>query len=177
MSTSIDPDHELAELAASFEAFEALRAGVASRAACTAEDVSAWSCAQHLYHIALASDLAFQNVRGILAGRSPRIVHEGGPNELALRVFRDGGFPRGASRSPRMVTPPASVDAGLLASEQRQCRETIASLRGEIEAIHAASGRIPHQELGPLNACEWLLFARLHAGHHLAILRDIERAL
>lgn len=177
MSTSIDPGHELVRLTAIFDAFEALRTGIASRPGYTAEDVSAWSAAQHLYHIALASDLAFQNVNGILGGRSARIVYEGGPNELALRVFRDGGFPRGASQAPRMVTPPALVDPELLASEQRLCREMLASLRANAGAIAEASGRIPHQELGPLGTCEWLLFARLHAEHHLAILRDIERAL
>ena len=177
MHTTIDAQHEIERLSTVFDAFEALRVGNASHAQCSAEGVSAWSCVQHLYHVALASDLAFQAVNGILSGRSPRIVHEGRPNELAQRVFRDSGFPRGASKAPRMITPPEPIAPELQAAELRLGRETRAARRERTAAIAHAHARIPHQELGPLNACEWLLFARLHAEHHLAILRDIEKAL
>ena len=39
--------------------------------------------------------------------------------------------------------------------------------------IVASELKIPHQLLGPLDAPEWLRFARVHTEHHLAIVDEL----
>jgi len=137
--------------------------------------VSAWTSDQHLYHIALATDLALTNVAALVAARSPRIVNEIAPNELARRVLIDGSYPRGESRAPRTVQPPDEVDAQLLAEEYAGLEQLLGQVRGLVEQVADAPGAIIHIQLGALSARHWLRFARLHAEHHLAIVDDIAR--
>ena len=106
-----------------------------------------------------------------------RIVHDGEPTPLAIQVLTDEHYPRGESQAPRMVRPPEEVDPQLLSQELERSRESLERTRSSTAAIGGCAGRIRHQILGQLNASEWLRFARLHANHHLEILRDIERAL
>ncbi|MCP3920786.1 MAG: DinB family protein [bacterium] len=172
----IVPKHEIRELDAALDAFAELRRthDALDR---HAPGVSGWSCAQHLYHVALATDLALRNVQSLQTGKGLLIVHEGEPTELALRVLREGRYPRGESKAPRMVTPPDEVDRAFLDEEMERNRETVRGLRGNAGSIVAGKGRVPHQVLGPLDALQWLRFAQLHAHHHLAIVRDVAAAL
>ena len=139
--------------------------------------VSGWSCAQHLYHVALATDLALGNAKRLVQGQSPMIVQEGGPNELAVRVLTEGGYPRGESEAPRMVQPGDDVDPGFLTDEMQRNRDGLADVRELVDSIASATGRVRHPRLGELSTAEWLRFANLHAAHHLAILSDIESTL
>jgi len=138
--------------------------------------VSAWSGDQHLYHIALATDLALSNVTALVAGGSPRIVERAEPNELAQRVLAEGRYPRGKSEAPRMVQPPDEVDGVLLGEEYASLEGALAKVRGVAAGVPGAPGAIVHHKLGALSAAHWLRFARLHAEHHLAIVRDVAAA-
>lgn len=177
MSANIQPAEEVEALGATFAELAALRARLDDAVRVRADAVSAWAVDQHLYHVALSSDLALRNVRALVRGEGSRIVHEGGPNELALRVLADGTYPRGRSEAPRMVRPPDEVVPEYLTMEMDQNRAMLAELASEVARVADAAGRIPHVYLGELDAGEWLRFARLHAEHHLAIARDIEAAL
>lgn len=177
MATEIDATEELEGLATSMKAFAALHARLGERLFEPVPAVSGWSCAQHLYHVALATDLALSNVERLVQGRSAMIVQEGGPNELAVRVLTEGGYPRGESEAPRMVQPGDEVDPGFLNDEMQRNRERLADVRRLADSIAGATGRIRHPQLGELSTAQWLRFANLHAAHHLAILGDIESAL
>lgn len=174
--TEIDVRGEFERLAEAFEAFESLR--TEGEAACKARNqgVSGWSVEQHLFHIALATDLAFQHVRALAAGKGRLIQEEGALDPRAASVLNSDKTPRGEAQAPRMVTPDADVDPEFLATELRMNREALEGLRSLEDAITAASGWIPHQVLGPLAAPHWLRFAALHARHHWAIIRDIRSA-
>jgi len=177
MAYTIDPEVEETRLEGIFLEFGGLRERLGERVHASAAEVSAWTPAQHLFHVALSADLAFSNVRALLRGGGGRIVHEGAPNALAVQVLTDECYPRGESQAPRTVQPPEEVEAAYLSNEMQLNRETLMALSPELSKVPAAAGRIPHVFLGELNAAEWLRFARLHSEHHLAILRDIEAAL
>ncbi|MEL6712519.1 MAG: DinB family protein, partial [Planctomycetota bacterium] len=152
---------------------EALAASVTETLKLRADSVSGWSVEQHLYHIALATDLAFRNVRSLVARKGRLIVEEGAIADEAAAVLRDRATRRGVANAPRMVTPDADVDPGFLAMELAGIRDGLEALRGSADGIRDAPHWIPHQILGPLAAPHWLRFATMHANHHLSIVDDV----
>ena len=177
MTLTFDPLADMDELELQFGRFEALRLERGTGLHTPQAGVSGWSAAQHLYHIALATDLAFRNVKSLVARRGRLIVDEDGPSKLARAVLEGGGPGRGAAEAPRIVRPPETVDPSFLEMELAQNRAVLGELRGMAEEIPQAPMRIPHQDLGPLSAVEWLHFARLHARHHLLIVEEILESL
>jgi len=155
------------------ELHEAFGASASSVAA----EVSAWTPNQHLYHIALATDMGLRSAMSIVKGTSPLIEQNGEPTELAREVFGNRSYPRGKSQSPRMVQPPEDVDPAFVATELTNALEAVERIEDQLETIPQAEGRIQHPLLGALSAPEWMLFVNLHAAHHVAILEDIEAAL
>ena len=176
-STEIDVRGEFARLHEAFEAFEAIRLEGEGACRARAPEVSGWSVEQHLYHIALATDLAFRHVRSLVAGKGRLIQEEGALHPRAAEVLVNDATPRGEAQAPRMVTPDEIVEPRFLEMELRGNREVLEGLEAIAEEITAAPAWIPHQVLGPLSAAHWLRFSALHARHHWAIVRDIRAAL
>lgn len=174
--SDIDVTHEFERLDEAFREFESIRADGPERTGRRVASVSGWSVAQHLYHIALATDLAFRHVLALVAKKGRLIQEEGALGELAGAVLASDQTPRGEAQAPRMVTPDEEVNGEYLAMELKANRDTLDKLRLIAEDIAAAPGWIPHQTLGTLTARHWLRFAALHARHHWAIIRDIESA-
>ena len=78
MAHAIDPSGELDALATTLDAFATLRERIEERLDEAASDVSAWCGAQHLFHVALATDLALRNVLSLAHGRrgaGGQVVH------------------------------------------------------------------------------------------------------
>jgi len=173
----IDVDAEFRALDAALDAYDALRARLGEREHAGAATVSGWSVAQHLFHIALATDLALRHVRSLLDGKGRLVTQEGELGARAAAVLSSDRTARGVAQAPRMVTPGKDVNPEFLSNELRGAREGVAALRARAAEIPLAQGWIPHQELGPLNATHWLRFARLHAHHHLAIAAEVAEAL
>ncbi|MEM8709887.1 MAG: DinB family protein [Planctomycetota bacterium] len=169
----INVPHEFTRLQEALDAFESIRAEGADACRRREESVSAWSVEQHLYHIALATDLAFKHVRSLVAGKGRLIADEGELGAQAAEVLASDRTPRGEAKAPRMVTPDPEVDPSFLEMELRLNREGLESLRAMESEIADAPGWIPHQVLGTLSAGHWLRFAALHARHHWSIVRDI----
>lgn len=175
-ANEIDIQHEFKRLQEALDAFEELRAGDPEALVRRSEGVSGWSVAQHLYHIALATDLAFRHVKSLVAGKGRLIQAEGEIGAQATEVLLSDTTPRGEAQAPRMVTPEDDVNPEYLEMELRGNYDALKGLREIAADIAAAPGWIPHQILGPLAAPHWLRFAALHARHHWAIMRDIEES-
>ena len=169
----VDIEEELGLLDAVLGRFEALRAAGPEKLGVRVGSVSGWSVEQHLYHIALATDLAFRNVRALATRKGRLIVEEGELRADAVDVLVNRVTKRGAAEAPRMVRPDDEVDPELLTLELGRMREGLEGLRGIRGEIHSAPHWIPHQILGPLGAAHWLRFATMHAAHHLAIVDDV----
>ncbi len=174
--TEIDIQGEFGRLKEAFEAFEGMRSEGPEACRERAPEVSGWSTEQHLYHIALATDLAFKHIRSLVTGKGRLIQPEGSLGERAAEILAQDRSPRGEAQAPRMVTPDAEVNPEFLEMEQRLNREGLAKLEELAAEIPAAAGWIHHQDLGPLAAAHWLRFSALHARHHLAIVKDIRAA-
>jgi hypothetical protein len=171
---TIDVRGEFERLQEVFDAFEALRQEGPATCGLKAPEVSGWSIEQHLFHIALATDLAFKHVRSLVTGKGRLVQPDGTLDPRAAAVLASDQTPRGEAQAPRMVTPDPDVDPEFLATELRLNREALEKLRLIEEEISGAPGWIPHQVLGTLSASHWLRFAALHARHHWAIIRDIQ---
>ena len=176
-SRTSTPPVDLDDLDAALAAMQKEREELGEQVTRAAPSVSAWSSAQHLYHVALATDLALRNVRSLCARKGRLITMEGGPTGLALEVLEAGTYPRGESEAPRMVQAPDEVDLSFLEMEMKGNRDAADQVRLLLEQIPDAPGFIPHHVLGGLSAGHWLRFAAMHARHHLAIVRDIRAEL
>ena len=174
---TIDPLAELDGLTRALDAYDDLRARLGAREHTPAPEVSGWSVAQHLFHIALATDLALRHVRSLLDGKGRLVTLEGALGERAAAVLTSERTQRGVAQAPRIVQPGADVNPEFLTNELKGARAGAEGLRSRASEVLAAPGWIPHQELGTLNAAQWLRFARLHAHHHLAIAEEVAARL
>ncbi len=133
-------------------------------------EVSGWSAAQHLYHVALSTDLAMRCVTTIMAGTSPRLRHDLPKSELFSQLQALGHFP-GGTKAPRLVIPPDEINMEFLKQEIATASTAAQELEGQ--DLSNTTGRIVHEKLGGLDAREWVTFARMHAEHHLQIAEKI----
>jgi hypothetical protein len=164
---------ELDALGASLAALEALRERGGDDLLRPAPGVSGWNAAQHLLHIALATDLALRNVEALIADTSPRLVDPAPHGELVQALFARGSFPRGETEAPRMVRPLDVVDPELLAAELSGVLAVRERLAERPDDVAGAPRALAHQALGPLDALDWLHFARIHAAHHLELAGEV----
>jgi hypothetical protein len=138
-----------------------------------APEVSGWSAGHHLFHVALANELALRNVRLLLGGESKWIRHEGGPSLLGFLTLTAGRIPRGVGQAPRAVTPPPRPDPEVVRDTFAGNVQALEALAPRVDEIVAAPGGVPHADLGLLSAPRCLRFAGIHGHHHLAILREV----
>ena len=136
-------------------------------------EVSGWSPAQHLHHMALVNAAA--------VGQLCRWVHgevatqEGRPNAAGRLILWRGRLPRGRGRAPEAFHPDAAPDGDMLERALTESRSHLEALAPYLDVLRRCPGGVPHPVLGVLTAMQWLRFARIHAEHHLAIVRDIEK--
>jgi hypothetical protein len=171
---SFDPLPELARLLGCYDEALRLFEDQPQRRSLRAP-LSGWSAEEHLAHAALANELVLRNLSSLLKGSGLLVVQGGEAVPGALDLLHAGRLPRGEAQAPRMVRPPAKVEAEMLKLWLEEGRAGFAALD---PARIASSGlKIPHQVLGPLDATEWLRFAVVHTRHHLVIAREVLEAL
>ena len=142
----------------------------------TLEAVSGWSIAQHMYHVVLATDLGLGNVLSLVRKKGMLVREDGELGEYARSILTASQTERGTTQAPRMVQPGATVEIGQIENEFGNLETSLALLREPPVPIEGCPGWINHQVLDTLNASHWMRFCRLHAEHHLAIMRDIKTA-
>ncbi len=174
--TDVSVADELGRLDELLTTLEALCAEGPATLGRRVSEVSGWSVEQHLYHVALATDLSFANVRSAATGKGMLVSADGALGDRAAEVLARDEQPRGVAEAPRMVRPGDTVELAFLRMEQEGNRRVLEELRGLRESIATSGFWVPHQELGPLRAAHWLRFAALHARHHLAIVDDVVAA-
>jgi len=165
---------QLDRLAAQYARLERLAALDDEHLTAAREERSAWSPAQHLFHVLLANELSLENAAALVAGKGLLVRPCEGLAEGAEEVLARGTIERGTAQAPRFVRPRAAVDLVFV-------RELVGSTRAQLDAldpvaVDAAEACIPHQVLGDLSAARWVRFARMHTAHHVAIVRDLLRA-
>ncbi len=138
-ANEINIQNEFERLQEALDAFEALRTGDPEALVRRSEEVSGWSVAQHLYHIALATDLAFRHVKSLVAGKGRLIQEEGEIGQRAGEVLLSDTTPRGEAKAPRMVTPDDEVNPEYLEMEQRSNQDALKGLR--LSLIHISEPR------------------------------------
>ena len=143
----------------------------------TLEAVSGWSIAQHMYHVVLATDLGLANVLSLVREKGMLVREDGELGEYAKSILTASKTERGTTQAPRMVQPGRTVEKEQIENEFGNLDSSLALLKEPPIPIEGCPGWINHQVLDTLNASHWTRFCRLHAEHHLAIMRDIETAL
>lgn len=156
---------EMQALAGQLTRFEAL--ANPQDAARSAPEISGWRVGQHLAHISMATAYCLRNVVELMEDGGRFAVPGGALHEQARAILESGVIPGGAT-SPKEVEAPEEPDLAHTINCLAAARASMTQLSGL--PIASTALRIPHPLLGPLDAPEWLRFARIHADHHLAIL-------
>ncbi len=167
----IDLQEEYREIGAFYDAVEPLLDWPDETLYRIADDVSAWSSAQHLYHILRANGMMLKGIHLICHGHR-MTANEGALNDAGRYVLAQG-FVRGQGKAPDAVVPPDEVTRKALQDSWARSRQKYVETEAFLPQIPDATGRIPHGFLGMLDGSQWLRLARLHSEHHLAIIRDI----
>ncbi|MBK8181211.1 MAG: DinB family protein [Planctomycetes bacterium] len=136
-------------------------------------EISGWCALEHVAHVALANELIVRNLESLSTGHGALLQAGGEPVPGALEMLAAGVIPRGRAQSPRMVRPPSRIDPLLLADWLATGEQGFARFAREVASLAQARGKIPHQLLGPLDAPQWVRFARVHTRHHLAIVEAL----
>jgi hypothetical protein len=155
----------------------ALAAGPEDELLATLPEVSGWSPAQHLEHLAITGLQVLQAIDRLRSaeGSGDGATGRRGPNLSGWLVVTLGHIPRGRAWERPEWSPergdPERARAGLETLAGR-----LAALEPELPALAAARGTVPHPLLGGFTAARWVRFLGIHQAHHLAIVDDVRRA-
>jgi hypothetical protein len=170
--TDIDVREEYRALGARYDDLEALLEWPDERLFRIDEDVSGWSAAHHLYHVALSNSRMLKAAEVICAGH-PMVRPEAALNEAGRRAMARGGIERGRGKAPEHVAPPETVTRADLEKVLARSRKKYAETEALLPVLPTRTGGLPHPYMGTLRADEWLRLARVHSDHHLAIIREL----
>lgn len=135
-----------------------------------APGISDWSVADHLSHIARATEAmvgAIETASGSSAVASRVSL-------VGRAVLLTGWIPRGVGKAPEHVEPQVG-SAPELTRQLSDSRLAVLRLEGRLPEITRARGRTRHFAFGALTPLQWLRIIAVHTRHHLKIIRDIQR--
>ncbi len=167
----IDAAHEYRLIERFYEEAEAMLTWPDERLFGHAAGVSGWSAAQHLEHLARTNGRTFKGLRMLAEGKLP--AEPGRPNVWGLLLLTLGRLPRGRTQAPAFARPPDDLSRAVLERSLARNREALAALRPYLGRLPGREARLRHPRLGMLDARQWLRFVRIHATHHLKIIRDV----
>ncbi len=158
-----------AALAALYDAGDAIAAWPDERLFAVVPEVSAWSPAHHLHHVALANARIFSDLAKA-AETKTKDAPGGRINAVGLAILTVGRIPRGRGKAPREVCPPADLTRADIEAARARSRSAFEALEPYLDALPALKARMRHPFFGMLNAPQWLRFVYVHTRHHLAII-------
>ena len=135
------------------------------------EDVSGWSIAKHMHHLAKAHGAIPRLIERLQTGRLGEEGLKGRPEMLNL--IYEGIIIRGR-QSPEMSAPADDLTYETLAKDFGRMTKATQRIEPLLDELHTFTYSFPHLYYGPLNALEWLRFMGMHTRHHLGIMREIE---
>ncbi len=138
-------------------------------------DADSWNIRQIVEHLAIVENGTMRICQKLLAGARA----DGKPSDG--RVELSGTFGEKSTQIAGMkVTAPERVQpTGARTLEEsilqlKECRETIATLRSDLERYDLSAHRFPHPFMGDLTAAEWLIVVGGHEARHT---KQIERLI
>ncbi len=136
----------------------------------TDEQVSHWTVAQHLEHLALVD----AGILKILEQAEPSTDLAGqGPSPGGRILLVLGFIPRGRAKAPSFVEP-REVVLDEIEGKVERARQRFADL--DLDRLAGSEPLARHHRFGCLNGTRWLRFVGIHHHHHGKIVRDIQRA-
>ena len=138
-----------------------------------AEEVSRWSVADHLDHLALANQAMVRAIEQAL--EQGDAAARGGPTFIGHCVMLTGWIPRGKGKAPDFARPQLETSDELRRTLS-DARDALGGLEERLPQIEHASGRCNHFAFGDLKPFQWLKVIEIHTRHHLKIIDAIARA-
>lgn len=171
----IDPQEEYDATEAFYESVEAMLDWPNDRLFKVAERVSAWSPAQHLYHISIANGMMHKGV-GLICRGHEMVKPDGEINRVGRWALERGQFPRGKAQAPQGAVPPDAPSRDEVRKALSRSRHRFEQTTAVLPQIPEAQGYFTHTYFGDLDAAQWMRCARIHSEHHLAIIQEIDAA-
>ncbi|MEZ4702369.1 MAG: DinB family protein [Rhodothermales bacterium] len=132
----------------------------------TAEGVSAWSRAAHLYHLATSNfgiaRLIPRLIQGAIASSESAVKPDG------IAMLLSGTLPSGLA-APAGVVPPDALVREAVIERLEKAHDQVRAVEPVLPAAAASPARFDHPYLGPLRPSEWPRLMNAHTLHHLAI--------
>lgn len=140
--------------------------------------VSSWSPAQQLSHILLSNAAILGALRKIAVDHEKALKNQNARCRwIGSLVLGAGRIPRGRARSPAAFVAEDAPDTRDLEGRLKASRDEYEALQPLLQSLAARRGRFPHPMFGMFKGSQWMRLMRIHAGHHLAIVRDIRAGL
>ncbi|MCC5874652.1 MAG: DinB family protein [Candidatus Sumerlaeia bacterium] len=173
-----DPKVELRHLGGAYRRLDEISRWEDHRLYHVEEEVSLWSPAQHVEHMALVNIASFHGVRALIEDddKNADILRRGRPRFVVIPMFLLGFIPRGKGKAPEVYFPAPDVDREAVRKNIAESRSGMSWVAQNIHHLGVARGRLAHPILGALNARQWLRFIRIHTTHHLRIIDEIDAA-
>ncbi len=141
------------------------------------DQVSLWSPAQEIHHIAIVNREFFGKIEVLYRDREEEdIVRRGLPSVPAMIGLTLGTIPRGKVQAPARFEPPPEVMREEAAALFAESKREMASLAQRAGGLNELTGRIDMGPLGKLKALQILKLARVHTQFHLGVTKEIVRA-
>ncbi len=143
-----------------------------------APEVSAWSVADHLEHIALAETAILDRLEAATLeteadeGRDDKTRGLNWIGRIALTL---GRIPRGRGKAPAPFVP-MDVDPASVADRYADIERRLEKLSAHLGTLASSRRRTRHPVFGHLRPAQWLRFLDVHHRHHARIVEDILRA-
>ncbi len=137
--------------------------------------LSAWSPAQHLYHLAVATGMMLKGIRLHVEAQHPYALADGEPSIVGRYVLSRGCMVRGKAQAPEGTHPPVDLSLEELRQSLARSRSRLEAIEPHLPILSSLTERSPHPFFGALTPAEWLRVARIHTEHHIAIVEDLLR--
>lgn len=136
------------------------------------DDVSGWSVAQHLHHVARSAAMMLVAVERLAAG-SPPAAEGGRVSVVGRAVLLSGRMPRGKGRAPERTRPPDEPDRDAVEASVASSRVVFDRIGAVLPDAAGSRFKVAHPYFGPLDAHQWLRVATIHSDHHFRIIDEI----
>ena len=172
---NIEPVYEYDRISKFYGAMDEILGWPEQQLLSSAPDISKWSIAQQIVHICMSNSGMWRSIGRILSEKEPAVA-SATTLDVAVEFLEKGEFPRNSIHAPTVVQPEPDTGFDEIQKWSRVSRMAFQRMADIAPALPEKSYYLPHPILGHADARTWLRMIRIHAEHHLAIIRDIDEA-